>query len=284
MLTTGAQRSRHAVRLMAGRCPIRGISAVGALSLAIFVLLYSTLSPASSYNSYSTYFLSPPAPENPIYEHGHWESGGAAKYWANVATRKGKAFAAANGMTAPFADGTAVLTGTWGSTLAVRGTVYTASGVPSPGSPCYPEVELRLHTTISSTYDTITGYEVFFSVGKTSASYMGIARWNGSRGSFNYLTIKYGSNYGVVSGSTVSATISSTGVINAYINGVLVASATDTTFAAGTPGMGFNFGDSSPCNSTSVSKMYGLKYFSANGNWPADECSGCTSRSWPSGG
>lgn len=236
------------------------------LMIAICLLLYSTVSPASSYNSYSTYFPSPPAPEDPIYEHGRWESGGAAKYWANVATRKGKAFAAGNGMTAPYADGTAVLTGTWGSTQAVQGTVYTTADVPNPGSPCYPEVELRLHTTISSTYDTITGYEVFFSVGKTGASYMGIARWNGSRGSFNYLAWKSGSNYGVVDGSTVSATISSSGVISAYINGVLVASATDTTFAAGAPGMGFNFGGTSPCNSTSVSRTYGFKYFSANAN------------------
>jgi hypothetical protein len=183
-----------------------------------------------------------------------------------VATKQGKAFAAANRITAPYADGTAVLTGTWGSTQAVQATVYTTSGVPNAGSPCYPEVELRLHTTISSTYDTLTGYEIFFSVGKTSASYMGIARWNGSRGSFNYLTFKYGSNYGVVEGSTVSATISSTGMINAYINGVLVASVTDTTFAAGNPGMGFNFGNTSPCNSTSVSKTYGFSYFSTNAN------------------
>jgi hypothetical protein len=230
------------------------------------VLLYSTLSPASSYNSYSTYLYSPPSPEVPIYEHGHWKSGGAAKYWANVATTGGKAFVNANGMTAPYADGTAVLTGTWGSTQAVHGTVYTTTGVPKTGSPCYPEVELRLHTTVNSTYDTITGYEVFYSVGKSSASYMGIARWNGSRGSFNYLVMKYGSNYGVVNGSTVSATISSSGVIKAYINGVLVASTTSTTFPTGAPGMGFNFGNMSPCNSTSVARTYGLKYFSANAN------------------
>jgi hypothetical protein len=246
--------------------PIGGVSTIGIFTLAVMVLLYSTVSPASSYNSYSTYFLSPPAPEDPIYEHGHWESGGAAKYWANVATGKGKAFADANGMTAPYADGTAALTGTWGSTQALQATVFTPSGVPNAGSPCYPEVELRLHTTISSTYDTITGYEVFFSVGKDSASYMGIARWNGSRGSFDYLAWKSGSNYGVVNGSTVSATISSKGAINAYINGVLVASATDTTFGARAPGMGFNFGDTSPCNSTSVSKTYGFSYFSANAN------------------
>jgi hypothetical protein len=264
-LTKTAAPFRHGVQLTR-TSPLRGISAIGTLTLAGFILLYSTLSPASSYNSYSTYLYSPPSPEQPIYEHGHWKSGGAAKYWANVATNSGKAFVYANGMTAPYADGTAVLTGTWGSTQALQGTVYTTTGVPKAGSPCYPEVELRLHTTINSTYDTITGYEVFFSVGKTSASYMGIARWNGSRGSFNYLVMKYGSNYGVVNGSTVSATISSTGVIKAYINGVLVASATSTTFPTGAPGMGFNFGNTSPCNSTSVTTTYGFKYFSANAN------------------
>lgn len=266
MPTPTARRFRPAVQLTRGTSPIRGLSAIGALTLAVMMMLYSTLSPASSYNSYSTYLSSPPAPELPIYEHGHWKSGAAAKYWANVATNGGKAFVYANGMTAPYADGTAVLTGTWGSTQALQGTVYTATGVPQAGSPCYPEVELRLHTTINSTYGTITGYEVFYSVGKTSASYMGIARWNGSRGSFNYLVMKYGSNYGVVNGSSVSATISASGVIKAYINGVLVASATSTTFPTGAPGMGFNFGTTSSCNSTSVTKTYGFKYFSANAN------------------
>ena len=95
---------------------------------------------------------------------------------------------------------------------------------------------------------------------------MGIARWNGSRGSFDYLAWNQGSTYGVVNGSTVSATISSTGVIKAYINGVLVASATNTTFPTGAPGMGFNFGNTNPCNSTSLTKTYGFKYFSANAN------------------
>jgi len=47
----------QAFHLTKKRSPMGGISATGTLILAGIVLLYSTLSPASSYNSYNTIYI-----------------------------------------------------------------------------------------------------------------------------------------------------------------------------------------------------------------------------------
>ncbi len=68
----------------------------------------------------------------------------------------------------------------------------------------------------------------------------------------------YGANYGVQDGDVVKATVVGN-VIRGYINGVEVISATDSTFSAGNPGVGFNYG----VGSTNVD--FGFKDFVATG-------------------
>jgi hypothetical protein len=55
--------------------------------------------------------------------------------------------------------------------------VFVTSGAPTEGYPCYPEVELRLHTGIVP--NSIKGYALNFSVGGTGSAYAMIVRWTG---------------------------------------------------------------------------------------------------------
>jgi hypothetical protein len=186
-------------------------------------------------NSYSTNFPSPPAPENPISENGKWINGGVQGIqWTNVRTLPGQAVGTepGNGQgVEQYADSTALLTGTWGSNQTVTATVFVSS-TPSTGQ---AEVELRLDSALSA--NKCTGYEVDMSV-DAEQSYFAIDRWNGALGAFTLLAVNYNSPR-VKNGDTVSATITSSGVITAYLNGVEQVSATDTTFTGGNPGMGF---------------------------------------------
>jgi hypothetical protein len=84
-----------------------------------------------------------------------------------------------------------------------------------------------------------TGYEISFKATKSSSAYLIIVRWNGNVGDFTYLLQSNGAQYGVTSGDVVKATIVG-GVITAYLNGVAVGTATDSTYPTGSPGMGFN--------------------------------------------
>jgi hypothetical protein len=115
-------------------------------------------------------------------------------------------------------------------------------------------VELRLNSQISA--QVCTGYELDVSVDNAQA-YFAIDRWNGPLGSFTLLAVNY--NVPVVkNGDVVSATITSTGVITGYLNGVAEVTATDTMFPFGNPGIGFFASGSSVVDST-----YGWSSFSA---------------------
>ena len=120
----------------------------------------------------------------------------------------------------------------------------------------YEEVELRLRSSLSA--HIATGYEILFRCSKSQNAYAEIVRWNGPLGSFTYLDRHKGAQYGVATGDVVKATIAGN-VITAYINGVQVAQATDSTYPTGHPGMGFFLQ-----GTTGVNRDYGFTSFTAD--------------------
>jgi hypothetical protein len=128
-----------------------------------------------------------------------------------------------------FGDPTAILTGTWTADQWAQATVK----INSTPSKCCHEVEIRLRAAISA--NNITGYEINCSV-YPGNSYVQIVRWNGANGSFTYLNNE-GADY-CKNGDVLKATIIGS-TINVYLNNVLKLSATDSTFTAGNPGIGF---------------------------------------------
>jgi hypothetical protein len=173
-----------------------------------------------------------PLTENPISEGGNWISGQAVGLdWHDVSTTPGLAIGHQSGTS--FTDGTALLTGAWGPTQTVEAVVHTVN----PKESCYQEVEMRLRSTLTA--HSCAGYEISFKATKSASAYLIIVRWNGPVGDFTYLKNSSGAQYGIADGDTVKATIVGD-VITAYLNGVVVGSATDSTYTTGNPGMGFN--------------------------------------------
>jgi hypothetical protein len=204
--------------------------------------------------SYTTAF---PLTENPISEGGNWINGQTTGIdWHDMSTTPGLAIGHQSGSS--YTDGTALLTGSWGPDQTVEAVVHAVN----PKDSCYQEVELRLRSTL--TPHSCTGYEISFKATKTSGAYLIIVRWNGALGDFTYLVNTSGAQYGVTEGDVVKATIVGN-VITAYLNGVQVGTATDATYATGSPGMGMNLetGDAS-CIGTNGD--YGFKHFTATGN------------------
>ncbi len=204
--------------------------------------------------SYTTAF---PLTENPISEGGNWLNGQTDGLdWHDMSTTPGLAIGHQSGSS--YTDGTALLTGSWGPNQTVEAVVHAAN----PKDSCYQEVEMRLRSTL--TPRSCTGYEISFKATKTSGAYLIIVRWNGPLGDFTYLVNTMGAEYGVTEGDVVKATIVGD-VITAYLNGAVVGTATDATYATGSPGMGMNLetGDSS-CVGTNGD--YGFKHFTATGN------------------
>ena len=204
--------------------------------------------------SYSTAF---PLTENPISEGGNWINGQTDGLdWHDMSTTPGLAIGHQSGSS--YTDGTALLTGTWGPNQTVEAVVHAVN----PKDSCYQEVEMRLRSTL--TPHSCTGYEISFKATKTYGAYLIIVRWNGPLGDFTYLVNTSGAQYGVTEGDVVKATIVGN-VITAYLNGVQVGTATDSTYPSGSPGMGMNLemGDSS-CVGTNGD--YGFKHFTATAN------------------
>jgi len=123
--------------------------------------------------------------------------------------------------------------GSWGPDQTVAATVYN----PQTYTSGYPEIELRLHTSISA--HSITGYEICMSVNPNN-HYLQIVRWNGSLANFTYLSTSGPGGY-VVTGDVLKATMIGN-VIKVYINDVQVMQATDNTYLTGSPGIGFDYG------------------------------------------
>jgi hypothetical protein len=181
--------------------------------------------------TYTTHF---PLAESPISENGNWISGGVLGVdWGDVLTTPGLAM----GRDGPvdFSDPVALLTGAWGPDQTAEATVYSVR----PTTACNQEVELRLRSCLSA--HKCTGYEVLFRCMKTPGAYMEVVRWNGRVADFTYLSRNKGPQYGVANGDVIKATIIGN-VISVYVNGTLLATVEDNAFAAGSPGIGFNFG------------------------------------------
>jgi len=197
--------------------------------------------------NYTTGF---PGTENPISESSNWVGGHTAgngcsggPCWGNVRTTSGLAYGADE--PTQFGDATAQLTGTWGANQTVTGTVKINT---TPTGTCCNEIEL--HTRMTITSNSITGYEAYCSV-MPSDQYCHIARWNGPNGS--YCNIEASEPIlNLVNNDVFKATITgtSTTVITVYRNGTQIMQATDTgqncspggaggPFTSGTPGIGF---------------------------------------------
>lgn len=198
--------------------------------------------------SYTTRFA---AAENPISEGGKWVTGKAtAVDWADVVTEPGLVYGSQSGAHG-YDDATALLTGSWTADQMAEATVRCAN----PRDDVYEEVELRLRSALAPHVNT--GYEINFRCSKTAKAYSEIVRWNGPLGKFTYLVRGQGSKYGVASGDTVAATAVGD-VLTAYINGVPMLQATDRTFAAGNPGLGFFLE-----GAAGVTREYGFTSFAA---------------------
>jgi MYXO-CTERM domain-containing protein len=181
--------------------------------------------PLATPRTYTTNF---PLTENPISEGGNWINGATTGLdWGDVSTTPGQTHDHSGA--ARYGDATALLTGSWLPDQMAQATVYAGNTFT------YPEVELRLRSNLSA--HKCTGYEITFSLSPNS--YALIVRWNGPLGNFTILQQPTGSQYAVKAGDVVKATIVGN-VITAYKNGMQMAQATDSTYATGNPGMGFN--------------------------------------------
>lgn len=175
--------------------------------------------------SYTTVF---PAAESPVSESGAWLNGAKDGLdWGDISTTPGKTHPHPG--PARYADATALMAGSWGPDQSAEGKVWT--GDPHN----YPEVELRLRSTLSA--HVCNGYEITFSLAPNN--YLLIVRWNGPLADYTILSNPLGPQYQVKAGDVVKATMVGH-VITAYKNGVKMGQAIDSTYATGKPGMGFN--------------------------------------------
>jgi hypothetical protein len=174
-----------------------------------------------------------PAAENPIFEHGHWINGGTVGLdWGNVQSNGTEAFGTVQSGAPPYNDSTAVLSGTWASDQMAQATVHSINQTSS----IQEEVELRLRTTITA--HSITGYEFDYRCTADGSQYLALVRWNGPLNNFTYLVVHSPGGPGLHDGDVVKATAVG-GTLTAYINGIQVMQATDSTYATGSPGVGF---------------------------------------------
>lgn len=195
-------------------------------------------------NYYSTTFS---LTEAPMSEGGVWLLGKTHGLdWSDINTSGGNAYGTESGNNTTgtigvtpnqYDDSTAILAGIWGSDQSAQGTAFVTRGSGDYGS----ENELRLRSMV--TPHSITGYEVEYSCDPANP-YFDIVRWNGQVGDFTPLTLSTGGTHlasmpggAVTSGDVLFAQIIGS-TIYGYKNGVLMASATDTTFTTGNPGLG----------------------------------------------
>jgi hypothetical protein len=200
--------------------------------------------------TYSTNF---PQAESPISEGGNWINGSNAGLdWGYISTTAGQTHTHPG--TGHYADATALLTGIWGPDQMALATVGDITNKCNSDT-CYPEVELRLRSTLSA--HSCNGYEIAFSLKPNDMAYLIIIRWNGPLGDFTYLFNQKGSQYQAKTGDILKATVAGN-VISAYKNGILMGQATDKIFSSGNPGMGFN--------EQTYNGDYGLSGFTASDN------------------
>jgi hypothetical protein len=164
--------------------------------------------------------------EYPISEGGAWNNTG--QLWTKVQTDQGMAFGT-NGSTNSYDDSYAYLSG-FGPDQPAEAVVYVSSKLT--GSPHEVEMLLRWDDSAQSA----RGYECLFNF----EGGVEIVRWNGLFGDFTVPPSKGPGTIGrrLVTGDTVKGRIIGNDIA-LYINGVPVYTATDSTWTAGQPGIGF---------------------------------------------
>ena len=158
--------------------------------------------------------------------------------WTDVQTVNGLAHGT-NGLTHTYDDSYALLTGTFGADQSIEAIVFRDQNL-KPGRTHEAELLLRFSDDSSSA----RGYECLFNF----AGGVQIMRWNGRFGDFTELNYTQLGNLNrhLVTGDVVKATIRHN-VISMYVNGALMARASDSTFKTGQPGISFFIGpDGSP--------------------------------------
>jgi hypothetical protein len=207
-------------------------------------------SKALPHKIYTTHFE---ITESPISENSNWINGSTTGLdWGYVSTSAGQTHTHPG--TEPYADATALLTGTWGADQVAMATVGSVTKACFSDT-CWPEVELRLRSSLSP--HKCTGYEITFSLLPNNRAYLIIVRWNGPLGDFTYLFNQKGIQYHATTGDVIKATMVGN-VISAYKNGILMAQVADSTYTSGNPGMGFN--------ERSYNGDYGFTSFTASDN------------------
>ncbi|HEX7671125.1 MAG TPA: hypothetical protein VF395_16135, partial [Polyangiaceae bacterium] len=178
----------------------------------------------SSPGGYSTTF---DLTENPISESQHWSR--ASNAFTSVVTENGVAHGT-NGPANAYDDSYALLSG-FGPNQEAEAVIERSSMLATGTT---HEVELLLRFSDDS--GNARGYECLF------AYFGGVQsmRWNGPMGSFTELPTSVSNSLGreLVTGDVIKANIIGT-IISLYINGALMARATDTMFTTGQPGIGF---------------------------------------------
>ena len=203
-----------------------GLQSLATLALACCVVRSAQAAPVS----YTTNF---DLDEAPLSDNGAWHHDGLD--WTKVEAGSGFAYGTQSG-TAGYDDSYAYLSG-FPADHSASAVIHRESDID--GS-CTHEVELLLRWADAA--HSARGYECNVAF---DGSYAQIVRWNGPFGNFTYLDSGSVPG-GIHDGDRVSAAIVGQ-TITLSINGKQVARATDATYAAGNPGMGFWRGG--PCGS-----------------------------------
>ena len=153
----------------------------------------------------------------------------ANNMWTDVQAAGGIAFGT-NGVTNTYDDSYALLSG-FGPDQTAEAVVHRDSTLSATAT---HEVELLLRASDDATH--ARGYECLFN----DAGGIQIVRWNGDFESFTPLQVfdSRGLGRDLVTGDVIKASIVGN-EIRAYINGVQMGRAVDSTFAAGQPGIAF---------------------------------------------
>jgi chitodextrinase len=184
----------------------------------------------SSAASYTTNF---PLTENPISEGGAWAQGGkkTGLDWSNVRTNGSIAYGTQTG-SGGYDDSIALLSG-FSPNYRVTAVVHFAGSRSSSTSSHEVELILRGNYTAHTQhlYECNLGYD-------GSGWYSQIMRMNGIIGAYAEIDSVVNSPPGVKNGDVFVCEITGS-TINSYLNGMKLATANDSTYATGQPGIGF---------------------------------------------
>lgn len=194
------------------------------LSLAVVTSFLAAAPPAPAAGTvkYSTQF---DLAEAKLSEKGVWQHKG--EDWTFVETSAGHAYGTQTG-TGAYNDSYAYLSG-FPADHAATGVISRLANMQGN---CTREVEILLRW--SDEAHKAKGYECNIAY---DGSYAEIVRWNGKLGDFTYLA-KSNVPGGVKDGDTVMASVVGNR-ITVWVNGKQIATATDSTYTTGNPGIGF---------------------------------------------